>query len=344
MLRLWKTSLGLLLIAGLCGMASSSECLCSVENVKSRSTVLAVGSEAVYPFSTDIAEYLGASTVYAIPMVVKMATTAGVDNFIHNDSIDILNASRRITPAEYNEAVSNGTGPLMEIGFGYDGIVFARYKNDKSFSLSLEDIFLAMAKEIPEDGRLVINHYTKWNQINPSLPEADICIYGPGEGSGTVSTLKSLVMDAVSRKHSEYNGAYREIRRDGVYHVYTENEPKIIHEIMNKRSSIGIINYSFLKNGHQYISGIQVNGIAADAQTIALGTYPLSRELYMYLKVDHLKLIPGLKEYFELLLSEKSIGEKGALAGLGLINVSPEKYQKLLEKWNNIEVLGEDDL
>src|SRR5690606_29852561 len=83
---------------------------------------------------------------------------------------DIANASRAITQAEKDTCAGNGVKNGTEFAIGFDGIVLAVSKNAKPFSLTREEIFLALARQVPKDGKLVPNPYKNWNEINAALP------------------------------------------------------------------------------------------------------------------------------------------------------------------------------
>ena len=65
----------------------------------------------------------------------------------------------------------------MKVGF--DGIVLANSKKGDSISLSKQQIFLALAKEVPMDGKMVENPFMKWSDIDPFLPDTKIEVLGP---------------------------------------------------------------------------------------------------------------------------------------------------------------------
>ena len=63
---------------------------------------------------------------------------------------DITNASRAIKKSEYDTCQANGVTEIIEVKIGYDGIVLANSKKAAPFKLSRKDIFLALAKDVPD--------------------------------------------------------------------------------------------------------------------------------------------------------------------------------------------------
>ena len=89
-------------------------------------------------------------------------TGAGIKQFcqgLGDATIDIANSSRKIKKDEIEECAKNGVKEIVEVQFGYDGIVFAVDAKGSDWALEPKDIFLALAAEVPKDGKLVANPY-----------------------------------------------------------------------------------------------------------------------------------------------------------------------------------------
>ena len=79
---------------------------------------------------------------------------------------------------------------------GYDGIVFATDIAGPDWKLMPADVYKALAAKIVVDGKLVDNPNTKWNQVNPALPDWDIAAYIPGEKHGTREVFETKLLEA----------------------------------------------------------------------------------------------------------------------------------------------------
>ena len=146
------------------------------EGALARDQIRIVGSSTVYPFSTVVAEEFGRSTAFKAPIVESTGTGGGLKLFCGGVGLahpDITNASRRIKQSELELCASNGVEEITEVMIGYDGIVLANSKKSAVQSLTLRQVFLALAKEVPApNGELVPNpEHVKWSDIDPSLPE-----------------------------------------------------------------------------------------------------------------------------------------------------------------------------
>src|SRR5690606_14823217 len=111
------------------------------------------------------------------------------------DHPDISNASRPIKGSEVEMCANNGVAEITEIKVGYDGIVLANSKQADQMELTVEQIWQALAKEVPVDGEIVANPYRNWSDIDSSLPDTRIEVLGPPPTSGTRDAFVELVME-----------------------------------------------------------------------------------------------------------------------------------------------------
>ena len=124
-------------------------------SAQARDQIEIVGSSTVFPFSTTVAEQFGRSTSFKTPVVESTGSGGGMKLFcagIGLEHPDITNASRRIKGKEFEKCQDNGID-MTEIVIGFDGIVIANSKNAPDFKLTLEQIYLATAKKVPDPNR-----------------------------------------------------------------------------------------------------------------------------------------------------------------------------------------------
>jgi phosphate transport system substrate-binding protein len=69
--------------------------------------------------------------------------------------------------------------------------------------------------------------------------------------------------------------------------------------------------------------------VAPELEAIANAKYPVARSLYVYVKNQHVDVIPGMKEFLAEYTSERAFGEDGYLEGKGLIPLPKEKREKV---------------
>src|SRR5512134_3520164 len=164
---------------------------------QARDEIRIVGSSTVFPFSTAVAEQFGKSGGFKTPVVESTGTGGGIKLFcagVGVDHPDVANASRKIKDSEIASCKENGVTEITEVKIGYDGIVLANSKASAPLNLTVKTVFLALAKQVPVDGKLVDNPYKSWSEIDPALPNAAIEVLGPPPTSGTRDAFVELVM------------------------------------------------------------------------------------------------------------------------------------------------------
>ncbi len=322
----------------------------SAVNAGTRDYIYIVGSSTVYPFATVVAEHFGRSTRFKTPKIESTGSGGGLKLFCQGVGVqhpDITNASRRIKKSEYDRCKANGVTAITEIKIGYDGIALANSNKAPRFELSRKDLFLALAKEVPDpkapdSGRLVPNPYERWSDVNPNLPPYKIEVLGPPPTSGTRDAFTELAMEggckqfgwieALKKKDKKRFKAICEgIREDGHYIEAGENDNLIVQKLVANPKALGIFGYSYLEQNEDKLHGSKVDGVAPEFELIANGKYPLSRPLFFYVKKAHVGKIPGIREYIAEFTSEKAWGDEGYLVDKGLIPMPKEEREHYAE-------------
>ena len=310
-----------------------------------RDYVFVVGSSTVYPFATVVAERFGRSSRYRTPKVESTGSGGGFKLFcggVGVDHPDISNSSRRIKPSEVEFCRRNGVTGIIEIKIGYDGIVFANSVTAPEVELTLRDIYLALAKWVPADteGELVDNPYRYWSEIDPRLPRLRIEVLGPPPTSGTRDEFVEHAMeggcDTVmwirslgTSDPARYRSICHTIREDGAFVEAGENDNLIVQKIEANPDAFGIFGFSFLDQNLEKVKGATINGIAPSFESIADGSYPISRPLYFYVKKAHVDVIPGLRGFLQELTSERAWSDEGYLSERGLITMPADEREQV---------------
>ncbi len=311
-------------------------------SLNARDQVKIVGSSTVYPFSSSVAEELGATTKYPTPVVESTGSGGGMKLFCAGNGMntpDITNASRRMKAKEFELCKKNGVTDITEAIIGFDGIAFAQSKSNKPFNITKKQLLLAVAAEVPskDSKSLIKNPYKKWSQIDASLPNREIIIYGPPKSSGTRDAFEDMILKGQAKKMSAYTNLYKadkvknkaykkykKIRTDGVYVPSGENDNLIVAKLNKNKAAFGIFGYSFLLENEDKIQGTKINGVLPTPQTISNGKYPISRSLFFYTKNSHAKKVPAMTKYVKMFMSEDMIGTDGILCEIGLVSLPNE--------------------
>lgn len=330
-----------------CALALAMVLTIGLGTASARDQIRIVGSSTVFPFASYVAEEFGATTDYPTPVIESTGSGGGMKLFSQGvglDTPDISNASRQIKVSEFKRCQENGVEDVVQIVIGYDGIAIAHNIDNPELALTREELTLAVAAEVPQDGKLVKNPYTHWDQINEDLPNREILVYGPPTSSGTRDAFEELVMEAASEDIDGYGGEYTKIRQDGVYVPAGENDNLIVQKLDKNTEALGIFGYSFLEENSDRIQGALIDGVAPKPAAISSGEYPVSRSLFFYVKKAHLGEVDGMEEYVDLFLSEKMIGDMGYLKGIGLIPLPKEEREAQRANWENRNNLQLSDI
>lgn len=313
------------------GVAVAFACV-AAGSADARDQIRIVGSSTVFPFSAAVAERFGRATDFKTPVVESTGTGGGMKLFcagVGEGHLDLNNASRRIKASEFEDCTANGV-TLIEVRIGFDGIVLANSRAAPPLGLTLAQLFLALAKEVPVANKLAANPHRKWSDIDPSLPNTGIEVLGPPPTSGTRDAFVEIAMEGgcAALEGAKSLGLSKKachvIREDGAFIEAGENDNLIVQKLVANPDAFGIVGFSFLDQNLDRIKGAIIEGIAPEFEQIADGTYPVARELYVYVKKEHVGFIPGIQDFLAEFTSEGAWGPDGYLVDKGLIPLPDE--------------------
>lgn len=297
-----------------------------------RDTINIVGSSTVYPFATVVAERFGRNTSFPTPKLESTGSGGGLKLFcqgIGTQHPDITNASRRMKPSEFKNCQANGVKDIVEVKIGSDGIVIASSKKADNLDVTLKQLFLALAKQVPDASgdKLIANPYQKWSDVDASLPNKPIRVMGPPPTSGTRDAFVELAMeggceeiemiDAMEKDAREQ--VCQSIREDGAFIEAGENDNLIVQKLSSDTAAYGIFGYSFLEENSGTLQAATIDGKEPTMENISSDVYPVARSLWFYVKKAHVGVVPGIAEYVSEFTSESTWGNNGYLADVGLI-------------------------
>jgi phosphate transport system substrate-binding protein len=292
-----------------------------------RDNIQIAGSSTVLPYASIVAESFGENFDFPTPVVESGGSSAGLKRFCEGTgetTIDIANASRQIKSSELETCAANGVDSITEVRIGYDGIVFAAHKSLENFSaLTTGQIYQALSRH---------TGFTKWSEIDPSLPDVRIEANIPGTKHGTREVFEEKVMIAGCEAVGDYDKFLEELGDKKKAHAkcvevdqfkaididgdYTET----LARIESSKTSIGVFGLAFYYNNTDKLQLATINGVEGSQETIANGTYPVSRPLYFYVKDAHVAVIPGLAEFVNFFVADAVAGPDGPLAEYGLVS------------------------
>ena len=330
----------------------------TAEAQSARDYISIVGSSTVYPFATVVAETFGKSTEFKTPKVESTGSGGGLKLFCEGIGVehpDITNASRRIKSSEVERCAGNGVTGILEVKVGYDGIVLANSRKSQRLEISLEELWLALAAEVPAangEESLVANGAQTWADVNPDLPAVKIEVLGPPPTSGTRDAFVELAMEGGCKKFDwikamknedkyHYKAVCHTIREDGAFIETGENDNLIVQKLGANPNTFGVFGFSFLDQNSDKLRGSIVNGVEPEFENISDGSYPVSRALYIYVKKAHIGSVPGIEEFLSEFSAEKAWGPDGYLADKGLIpmpDAEREEFRSDIMRMKNLEL------
>ena len=309
---------------------------------QTRDTIQIAGSSTVLPFSSIAAEEFGqAFPNFKTPVVGSGGTGGGFRQFCQGvgaSTIDIANASRPITKTEIENCTKNGVKQILEVRFGFDGIVFASRADRAEFKLEPKFVFAAMAAKIERDGKLIDNPFTRWSQIDKSLPDQEISLVIPASNHGTREVFEEKVVTPGCRsfatiatlKGDEQKAACLGLRKDGRVVEIAGDYTETLARLNAQADSVGVFGLSFYDQNKDKLRVATVNGVVPSLESIAQGKYPVSRPLFFYVKGEHIGVVPGLEQFATFFLTENMAGGNGKLVDAGLIPMDKAARDKVL--------------
>ncbi|MPZ36548.1 MAG: phosphate ABC transporter substrate-binding protein [Rhizobiales bacterium] len=309
---------------------------------EARDQIRIVGSSTVYPFTTAVAEQFGRTSGMKTPVVESTGTGGGMKLFcagVGEGNPDVTNASRRMKKGEFASCAKSGVKDIVEINIGFDGLTLAQSKQGTPIKLTLSQLLLAVAKEVPgPDGKLIPNPNRNWSDVDRSLPNVKIEVLGPPPTSGTRDSFHELLLEPgalqipalVALKKSDskaFDRVWKTLREDGAYVEAGENDNVIVAKLEANRNAFGVFGYSFLEENQAKLRGVPLNGVEPEFDQITSGKYPGARRMYVYVKKAHVGIVPGLDKFAAEYVSTKALGEDGYLAKKGLVTLPKNELE-----------------
>ena len=306
-----------------------------------RTQVWAAGSSTVAPFASRVSETLARKTGGTAAKVESLGTGGGIKLFcggVGTGHPDLATASRPMKATEFDTCAANGVTDIAEIKIGYDGIVVATAKSGADFSLSREQLYRAVAAQTPSGSA---NPAKTWKDVASGLPATRIQVYGPPPTSGTRDAFVELAMEGGAEKvpemkalkgsnEDEFKKRAGTLRADGGWIDSGENDNAIIGTLTKTPGALGVFGYSYMEENSDTVKGASIDGVKPTAATIADGSYPLARSLFIYVKKANLPLVPGLKDFVAEFVSDAASAKGGYLAARGLIPLPDD--QRAMQK------------
>ncbi|MCL0028873.1 PstS family phosphate ABC transporter substrate-binding protein [Dehalococcoidia bacterium] len=262
------------------------------------------GSSTVFPITEAVAEEFRKLHPGVQVNVGVSGTGGGFKRFTAGET-DISDASRPIKEREAQAATEAGV-EYIEFSVAIDGLsVVVNRDNDFVTCLTVDTL-----REVWEPGSVI----RKWTDIEPSWPDRDLRLYGPGTDSGTFDYFTEVIVGEAQLSRPDYTAS--------------EDDNVLVQGIRGDRNALGYFGYAYYAENSDLVKPVAVDGgdgcVTPSDTTVQDGTYaPLSRPIFIYVSADSLSR-PEVKEFVEFYMEQG-----GALAAeVGYVPMPASVYQE----------------
>ena len=183
---------------------------------------------------------------------------------------------------------------------GWDGLsVVVNPDNDFVDELSIEEL-----KKIYEPGSTVNN----WNQVRASFPDEELTLFAPDVDSGTFDFFTDEVVGEEGASRSDYTAS--------------SDDNVLVQGIAGERGAKGYFGYAYYAENQDKLKVLGVDGVVPNEETILSGEYPLTRPLFIYVRVDSLVDKPQVREFVRFYIENSP----ELVADVDYVPVSAEQY------------------
>ena len=236
-------------------------------NLKSLSGMITInGSSTLEPVSEAVAEEFQKAS--QVRVTVGIAGTGGGFKKFCRGEIDICDASRPILKDEMEIARTNKI-EYIELPVCFDALTVAVHPSNP-----LDSITVAELKTMWEPAAR--GKVTRWNQVNPAWPDAELTLYGAGTDSGTFDYFTEAIVGKAKSSREDYTP--------------NEDDNALVQGISGNKHALGYIPFAYFEPNQDKLKALKINWekndvgpVAPSMENVVAGKYnPLSRPLFIY--------------------------------------------------------------
>lgn len=264
------------------------------------------GSSTVEPISRRAAELYEPICGDTVITVNGPGTGDGFALFCAGET-DVSDASRPIKDTEAATCADNGI-EFTELKVAFDGIaVMTNPANDAVSCLSFVDLYALLGGE--SEG------FENWSDANDlaaglgsdvtPYPAAELVISAPGTESGTYDSFIEIVLEGLAEESQGENAQF--VRQDFSGNA---NDNIIIEGITGADTSLGWVGFAFADENQDRVKTLAIAAepggecVEPTTETIADGSYPVSRSLYIYVNNAKVNDNPAIVGYIDHYLGD----------------------------------------
>jgi phosphate transport system substrate-binding protein len=295
--------------------------------------VFVTGSSTVEPISVAVAEALADENPDINVDVEGPGTGDGFEKFCNGEA-DISDASRAIKPEEADACKAKGI-EFIEIKVAFDGISLLTSPDNELECLSFADLYALIGPEAEGvDNWKDASALAKELGSTTKLPDLSLDITAPGEESGTYDSFIELALADAAEKRLEA-GKITEDQAETTRPDYSSqaDDNAIIQGIEGADGSLGWVGFAFAEEAGDGVKELEIDGgdgcVAPSAETIADGTYPISRPLFIYVNKAKAEENEAVAAYVDFYL-EAGLDQ---VAEVGYVDLPEEDVTASRDAW-----------
>lgn len=313
------------LVATSCGGGSDE-----TDGGSSQSDTLTIsGSSTVEPITARVGEAFNAANPEVGVTVEGPGTGDGFKRFCSGET-EISDASRPIKDSEAANCADAGIN-YVELKVAFDGLtVMTSPENTAVSCLDFHDLYALIGPE--SEG------FSNWSDANAlgaelggthsPYPDAPLIITAPGEESGTYDTFIEFVIEGPAEERGQDAAARADYQASA-------NDNVIVENIAGNETSLGWVGYAFYVENADTLKAIDIDGgngcVTPSDVSIADGSYPLARALYIYVNTDKAAANPALSDFVDYYLSDEGLASVGAA---GYVDLPSDDMQATRDAWS----------
>jgi phosphate transport system substrate-binding protein len=291
-------------------------------------SVIVSGSSTVEPISALIAEMFAEQAPNVAVEVTGPGTSDGFERFCAGET-DISDASRSVRQEEIDACTAAGI-EMIELKVAIDGLsIITSVNNPAVTCLSFADLYGLLGPESQgfdswADAQAIATELGS----TTTLPDAPLVVTAPGEESGTFGSFVEIVIE----EFNEDRGQDATTRPD---YTASANDNVIVEGIAGTDTSLGWVGYAFAEENVDRVKLLEVDGgngcVAPTPATIADNTYPISRDLFIYVNKARAAENPAVAAYVDYYLADGTLDT--ALQTVPYVPLAPEALAESQAAW-----------
>ena len=247
------------------------------------------GSSTVYPVTEAVAEEFQKAEKNAIRITVGISGTGGGFKKFCRGETDISNASRPILKSEMAECAKAGI-TYYELPIAFDALTVVVNPQNRFLD---KGITVEQLKKMWEPGAQ--GKVTRWNQVDPSWPDAPLKLFGAGADSGTFDYFTEAIVGKSKSSRGDFTAS--------------EDDNVLVQGVSRDVNALGYFGYAYYAENQGKLKAVPIvekagkPAVGPSMQTVIDGTYqPLSRPIFIYVSAKAYER-PDVKKFVEFYLA-----------------------------------------